>query len=210
MQRYRKVLLGTELVILFIFLPLAFFFNLIPGHKSIPLLIVFIYCLILLLRDKTFNRKSFGMNSFNSYRIIFIRFLVLALLITAYMFFLERDHFFEIVLQKPWLWALIMVAYPVWSIYPQELIFRPFFFHRYKPLLQNEQVLVYVNAALFGFIHIIFMNWIAVAGACVAGYFFATTWLKSRSVMAVWIEHVLYGNFIFTAGLGHYFYRADF
>jgi len=210
MQRYRRVFLVTELILVFVFLPLAFFFDLIPGHKSVPLLIVFGYCLILLLRDKSFDRKSFGMNSFYSYRTIFIRFLIIALLIFAYVYIFDREHLFEIVRHRPWLWVLIMLAYPVWSIYPQEFIFRPFFFHRYKVLLKNEKVILFMNAALFGFIHIIFRNWIAVAGACIAGYFFATTWLKSKSVMAVWIEHTLYGNFIFTIGLGHYFYVADF
>jgi len=66
------------------------------------------------------------------------------------------------------------------------------------------------NAVLFAFAHILFRNWVAVIGSFVAGLLWATTYLKSRSLLVVSIEHALYGNFVFTLGIGYYFYAPDF
>jgi hypothetical protein len=35
---------------------------------------------------------------------------------------------------------------------------------------------------------------------------FAFTYRTSKSLMVVFTEHMLYGNFIFTVGIGQYFY----
>lgn len=48
------------------------------------------------------------------------------------------------------MWALVIVLYPILSVYPQELIFRAFLFHRYAPLFGNGVGLVAASAAAFG------------------------------------------------------------
>jgi CAAX protease family protein len=67
-----------------------------------------------------------------------------------------------------------------------------------------------INAALFAFAHIIFRNRVAVIGAFFAGLLWATTYLGSKSLRVVSLEHALYGNFLFTLGMGHYVYAPDF
>ncbi|MGC9341312.1 MAG: hypothetical protein ACP5E3_01280, partial [Bacteroidales bacterium] len=51
-----------ELVLFFIGVPLIYYFNYIPFHKSIPLLTVFFLFLFILIRDKSFDSKKFGLN----------------------------------------------------------------------------------------------------------------------------------------------------
>jgi membrane protease YdiL (CAAX protease family) len=111
---------------------------------------------------------------------------------------------------NPALWALIMVTYPVFSVVPQEIIYRAFFFHRYGPLFENKKVGVVTNAALFAFAHILFRNWVAVIGAFAFGLLWALTYLGSKSLLVVSIEHALYGNLVFTLGIGYYIYAPDF
>ena len=41
------------------------------------------------------------------------------------------------------------------------------------------------------------------------GLFFADTYAKTRSLAAVYFEHALYGCYLFTIGLGFYFYHGN-
>ena len=54
-----------------------------------------------------------------------------------------------------------MLAYPLLSVYPQEVLFRTFFFQRYEKVLGSEQATVLWSAFVFGLAHLFFANWIA-------------------------------------------------
>lgn len=200
----------AELVVLFIGVPLLYKFDIIPGPKFIPLFLVFVGCLIYLLRDKSFKNKHFRWNGFKNWKPMLLRFGISAVALTLYMIFFQPQNLFIIIRQKVWLWVLIFVFYPVWSAYPQELIYRAFFFHRYGSLFPDSRWLIAVNAILFSFLHIIFNNLVAVIATFFVGLLFAYTYQKSKSLLAVFVEHALYGNFVFTIGLGQYFYVPDF
>lgn len=206
----KRILLVSELVVLFVVIPLLFYFDWIPGPKSIPLLLAFVYCLVVLLLNKDFDRKKLGANRFRGFRHIIMRFIFTAILLTAYLLIFEPQNLFIIPKEKPWLWVAIMVFYPLWSALPQELIFRVFYFHRYSQIIPNLNVLMILNAFLFAFMHIIFNNWIALVGGFIVGLFWANTYLRNQSLLTVSAEHAMYGNFIYTIGLGHYFYVPDF
>lgn len=51
---------------------------------------------------------------------------------------------------------VIWVFYPVLSALPQELIFRPLFFHRYAALMPSGQGAIALNAAVFSFAHLMY------------------------------------------------------
>lgn len=67
-----------------------------------------------------------------------------------------------------------------------------------------------INALLFGILHLIFHNPVAVTGGILTGLFWYQTYRNTRSLWAVSLEHALYGNLIYTIGFGHYFYVPDF
>ena len=99
-----------------------------------------------------------------------------------------------------------MLFYPFWSAYPQELLYRGFFFYRYRSLFKHEIAMHLTNALLFSLCHLMFMNWVALVGTFYASFVFSYTYRDSKSLLAVSIEHALYGNMIFTVGLGQFFY----
>jgi len=70
--------------------------------------------------------------------------------------------------------------------------------------------MILTNSILFGFLHIIFGNWIAVIGATIIGFVFSYTYSKHQSLLAVAIEHAIIGGIVFTIGLGQFFYVPDF
>jgi membrane protease YdiL (CAAX protease family) len=101
-----------------------------------------------------------------------------------------------------------MLLYPLVSVYPQELLYRAFFFHRYQPLFGSGWIMLLASACAFGFVHILFANWLAVGLCFVGGLLFAFTYQKSGSLLLTCIDHALFGNFIFTIGLGQFFYHG--
>jgi len=122
-----------------------------------------------------------------------------ALLAPARLFALPRE--------RPVVWVFIMVLYPI-SAYAQELVYRTFFFHRYGALFAHRRVRVLVNAALFGWGHISVNNVVAVFLTAIVGVLFASTYERSRSTFLVTLEHALYGDFVFSVGIGDLFYTT--
>lgn len=205
-----KIYKIAELIIVFIGIPILYYLDFIPGHKSLPLLIVFIFCLIWLLKNKDFNRKKLGFNSFLNYKFLIIRLILASFVILIMTYYIIPEYLFYLPQKMVRLWLLIMFFYPIWSAFPQELIYRTFFFERYKDLFQNKWLMITVNSLLFGFLHFIFGNWIAVVGASIIGFVFSYTYSQHHSLMVVSIEHAIIGDLVFTIGLGAYFYVPDF
>jgi membrane protease YdiL (CAAX protease family) len=100
------------------------------------------------------------------------------------------------------------LIYPLSSAFPQELISREFFFHRYEPILRNKNVVIATNVVLFSFAHLYFANWTVMIFTLVGGFIFALTYLKTKSLLVVTIEHTLLGVVILSSGLANQFYKA--
>jgi membrane protease YdiL (CAAX protease family) len=170
-----------------------------------------VICLAVLLADGTFPRRRLwnaGAARSELGRAAFCfcigaPVLALALLLTnpGGLFALPREH--------TRLWLVIMAAYPILSVYAQELAFRAFFFHRYASVFRSEWAMIAASAAAFGFAHVILHNWISVAFAAVGGLLFGFTFARSKSLLACCLEHAAYGCFIFTVGWGPYFYGGS-
>jgi len=103
-------------------------------------------------------------------------------------------------------WLVLMVTYPLLSVYPQELIFRTFLFHRYDPLFGGARTKIAASGTAFGMAHIVFANWAAPLCTAVIGFWFARRYAHSESTLTVTVEHILWGMLAFTVGLGWYFY----
>jgi uncharacterized protein len=107
----------------------------------------------------------------------------------------------------PGLWALLMVLYPL-SAYAQEIVCRTFFFHRYGTQFVRPGARVLASGLAFGWAHVAVNNLTALALATAAGLVFASTYERWRSTLLVSLEHALYGDFGFSAGLGGLFYAS--
>lgn len=201
-------LLALEFSFLFIVLPLLIFFRILP-NLPIPYLLAAALAAFLVLRHDP---------SFDSVRLISttgIRQHLPPLLLRDAVFLallgLAVRHFapellFSFVKRAPRFWALIMLLYPLVSVYPQELLYRAFFFHRYQPLFGSGSALLLASAFAFGFVHIIFRNGLAVGLSVLGGLLFAYTYQRSDSLLLTCIEHAVFGQFLFTIGLGQFFY----
>jgi membrane protease YdiL (CAAX protease family) len=85
----------------------------------------------------------------------------------------------------------------------------PFFFHRYQPLFGSGSGTILASSLAFAVVHIIFGNWLAVVLRFSGGLLFSFTYRYSGSLFLTCIDHALFGNFIFTIGLGQFFYHGS-
>lgn len=118
------------------------------------------------------------------------------------------QQFLWIPTQKPQLWLIILIFYPVISVAPQEFLYRVYFFRRYKHLFSNRIIFIVSNASAFSLLHLMYDNWVAPVLTLFGGWLFASAWLHHRNFFLLWIEHSAYGLAIFTFGLGSYFYES--
>jgi membrane protease YdiL (CAAX protease family) len=167
--------------------------------------------LIALLLDPTFPRRQLwdARLARQGLPALAIRTLVVwaGLLIVTLLFF--REHLFQMPRTRPMAWLVVMILYPPISAYSQEIMFRTLFFHRYSMLLRTPAARVLASGLLFGWAHIVVHDGAAIALATVGGLMFAATYERRRSTLLVSIEHGLYGDFIFTVGLGGLFYDVQ-
>lgn len=217
--RSRAALLA-EFLALFLVQPLALFF--LPARiPPIPLLWAWcLFCLVLLYRDPTFPRRQLWNTAPLRAQLpsILILFAIAAALTALAVIHYAPQTLFDMPRAHTTLWAGVIIFYPLLSVWPQGVIYRVFILHRYQSLLQIKNgdsparhptqtwPLTLLSAAAFSLMHIVFHNWIAVALTFPGGILFARRFQRTRSHPVSCVEHALYGCFLFTIGLGSYFY----
>jgi len=103
------------------------------------------------------------------------------------------------------LWIVILFVYSLLSVYPQELVYRAFFFQRYQSLFRNDKLFIFINAIIFSLGHLFFKNSLVIVLTFLGGLLFAFTFNKTKSTLLVSIEHAIYGCWLFTVGMGTMF-----
>lgn len=201
----QRWLLIAELVLCFVVFPVLYWLDWIPVHKVIPLIVLFVYCLLILIRHKRIQKERFSWTA--NWKLIVYRFLLIgAVIFLCLYFFFEKSLLADFTANRKLAYMIMM--YPLLSAFPQEVIFREFFFYRYASIFRNSTILLIVNVILFAFAHVYFANWIVIGFTVIGGLIFALTYRKTQSLLVVTIEHTLYGLLILSSGLSDYFYKA--
>lgn len=209
MTQHRKLLLICEFVVLCLLVP-----GIIISFRLAPAMLLFLwaaalYCAYVVhYKREHFLRDVWKWNEVNwkNLKIILLRWILACIGMLAFLYWYNPDRLFELVLNRPGFIPYLMIAYPVLSAFPQEIIFCSFFFERYKSLFTTERRRIIASALVFAYAHMLYINWVAPPLSLIAGLIFAATFSKTRSLALVTIEHALYGNALFIIGLGWYFY----
>lgn len=203
-----KTVLLVEIFLIFICPPLLILFGFFP--KASIMLILWAVTLYAYLHLRRNDIKVFALDfTREELYSVLKRYLIISIAIALFILAYEPESFLALVKARPLFWLLVMLLYPFVSAFVQEVLFRNYFFYRYESLFKGHLFLfVFVNALLFSYVHIIFENWIALVFTFFGGLLFAQTYLKTRSTLLTSIEHSLYGNTLYTLGLGHYFFHS--
>ncbi|GAA0355009.1 hypothetical protein GCM10009092_19090 [Bowmanella denitrificans] len=202
-----------EMFCLFGLVPLLVaFFSAYSVKWLIPILLVIGFlCLWLLLNDPRFKRFRLwhlqGLGHCLRHQLLL--FAPLALVISVLVYLWLPQFFLWLPSKDHQLWLLTLAIYPLVSVLPQELVFRTFFFHRYKHILPSKLGRLGLSTFSFALAHAAYGNWVAVVLSGVGGLLFGYRYIQTRSTLIVAIEHSLWGMFLFTIGLGVYLMQIE-
>lgn len=209
----RRRLRIIECVVLFFLLPPALYFA--RHHlafRLLPLVVVAAAgCAVYLVRSGALDRRSlWDAADFRTYLPgVLTVFVVGGLLVAGVSAVFYSTHFFTLPWQTPGTWSVVMLLYPFLAALPQEIIFRAFFFARYGDLFSTPVALVVVNGLSFGLAHLLYGNWTALILSTLGGWLFAYRYHRTRSLCIVALEHGLWGDLLFTLGIGWYLYSGS-
>ncbi|MEC3908774.1 CPBP family intramembrane glutamic endopeptidase [Tamlana sp. 2201CG12-4] len=194
---------GLELLLLFVLIPVSFVFKYSPWIKLGIGVVGFLYVIYVLLKVEHLKFKIVKhLNWTLFWKETFIKLSLIAVITFIFVWVSNKEALFQVVYNKPKLWLLILFIYSVFSVYPQELIYRTFFFSRYRNLFKNNNVFLFINAILFSLAHLFFRNALVIVLTFLGGLLFALTYNKTQSTILVSIEHAVYGCWLFTVGMG--------
>ncbi|MFD2726364.1 CPBP family intramembrane glutamic endopeptidase [Hyunsoonleella rubra] len=192
-----------EFFVLFVVLPISFVVGTSPIVKTVTGLVGFLYVVyVLLVVEKEKFRLAKNLKWILFWRDTLLKFSVIVALTTIFVNVTDKESLFNVVLNKPKLWVFILFVYSLLSVYPQEIIFRTFFFKRYARFFRDKRLLILVNAVLFSLAHLFYGNNFVLLITFLGGLLFAWTYVETKSTIMVSIEHAIYGCWLFTVGMG--------
>jgi hypothetical protein len=199
---------AAELLGLFAVLPFLVRWRVVAAPRLLVLGLVTAGCIAVLLRDPSFDRRVlFSLGRLRgSLRAIGARALVAAAVIVGLVLLLRPEALLAVPRRSPGLWLAGLAIYPFLSAWPQEVVYRVFFVHRYGRLFGSEAGLLGANAVAFALLHAVYPNPVAPLLSLPAGLLLARTYRRTGTMGPVWLEHSLYGLLLFTLGLGGFFY----
>ena len=193
----------TEFFLIFIVVPISFALKFPVWIKMTIGVIGFLYVIYVLLKLENNKFKiAKHLNWKQFWKRTLLKLIGIAVITSIYVLVYDSKNFLVMPINKPSVWVVILFIYSFFSVYPQELIYRTFFFQRYQSLFKNEMLFLLVNAAVFSLAHIFFRNTLVMFLTFVGGILFALTFKKTKSTLLVSIEHAIYGCWLFTVGMG--------
>ena len=196
--------LKFELFLIYLFLPSFILFFQSKILIFTLLYLVFIFTFLRLRKDKSFELKALTKKI--NWRVSFIYFFIFLVLGYFYVLFYDPTILLSFPKNNFGLWVIVIFIYPFFSVIPQEIIYRVYFYQRYKKLFSGNLLLLsLLNLFFFSFAHIVFNNPHAILITAIASPIFSYLYIKESFYTCV-LVHSLGGQIIFTLGLGRYFY----
>ena len=128
-KRYKFI----ELFLIFILIPISYVLNYSTVLKLIIGVAGFTYILYILLKVEKIKLNIIKKINWRIFwKTTLIKLFSIAILTVVFVWLTDKESLFTVVLNKPKMWLLILFFYSFFSVYPQELIYRTFFFKRYK------------------------------------------------------------------------------
>ena len=203
-----RAFIAAELLMLSILIPSVIFFFKLAPYILFILWAILVYTI--LVYRYVGNRQEIVVKfDLRTVVVVVCRWVVATIILLILTYQVFPDKLFMIQENNPGLIWKILIFYPIFSALPQEFIFCKFFFHRYRCFFGDGVLMVAMSAFAFCVAHILFLNWVAPILGLMAGILFANTYMKTRSLAMVALEHSLYGNALFVLGLGWYFWGGS-
>ncbi|MEL7585372.1 MAG: CPBP family intramembrane glutamic endopeptidase [Prolixibacteraceae bacterium] len=207
-ERRVEIYLLFEFILLFLAVPLIVFFEANMVHPSKALLPFVILVVLILHYSHGFKWKELW--RFRVERQLFLRHLgiviLVALLMAGWVYLFDRENLFNLPRSNSQLWIMVIILYPVFSAFTQEVIYRTFIFRRYHKVFKNELPKILASALVFSFVHLFYYHAASMILTFILGVYLGWIYTKTKSILFTTIIHGLMGIAVFSVGLGHYFW----
>lgn len=206
----RRLRLATEFLGLFVAAPLTLAFTL-PATAMFPGLFALTavgVALLWLTPGFAWRDLTRGWNRID-WRVVGLFALATAVAAAAVVAALAPWAAFRLLVSNPAMMAVIALFYPLLSVLPQEIVFRPLFFRRYGEILPPLQPAIALNAALFSLAHLMYWSWVVSAMTFAGGLVFAWAYEARRNFPMAFVLHAIGGVIIFAMGLGVFFFSGN-
>ncbi|HET8752829.1 MAG TPA: CPBP family glutamic-type intramembrane protease [Salinimicrobium sp.] len=194
-----------EFILFYVFVPFIAVKFLDGWYKIIPLLLIAFIFLLFLWKDATFDQKVLSRFDVISFRRSIPRMIIISILLVWFTYWIFPHLFFDLPREHFVEYMITLFLYPVASVLPQEIIYRVYFFHRYKKLVPEKYLLMLSNAIIFGLTHFIYANWVAPIATFLVSWILIFNYFRTNSLLNVSLEHYFYGLVMFTIGFGFFF-----
>lgn len=204
MKLTKRLKRSIELILLFILYPILLGINSIPLSIRLsfaPFVAIYIIYLSYKHRKKLFKKRKQVKPRQFWYKVS-LRWLIIAIATILYVLSMDPNLLFKAILTRPILWIEMIFIYTFLSVIPQEFLYRIFYFQRYRFLFKNSTIFFLVNAFVFSIAHLMFQSFLVLGITFIGGYLFAYTYHKTKSMFWVSVEHLIYGGWLFTVGMG--------
>ena len=131
----------------------------------------------------------------------FLYFIFFDIFLIISMIKLFGDDFFlnDLDLKKYYFTSVLLLFYLLFSVIPQEIIFRFLFFYKYKYYFNKFEILL-VNSLVFSFCHLIYFDIYILLFSFFGNLLFTFNYMKNKSLLVVIVEHFLLGQTLIILG----------
>ena len=131
----------------------------------------------------------------------FLYFIFFDIFLIVSMIKLFGDDFFlnDLDLKKYYFTSFLLLFYLLFSVIPQEIIFRFLFFYKYKNYFNKFEILL-LNSLVFSFCHLIYFDIYILLFSFFGNLLFTFNYIKNKSLLVVIIEHFLLGQTLIILG----------
>ena len=191
MNRKKQKLIEIFLITFFFFIFIILF-----QLQSFVIVILLLVSLIISLRFKNdILEIILPKNKHFLYFIFFDIFLIVS------MIKLFGDDFFlnDLDLKKYYFTSFLLLFYLLFSVIPQEIIFRFLFFYKYKDYFNKFEILL-LNSLVFSFCHLIYFDIYILLFSFFGNLLFTFNYMQNKSLLVVIVEHFLLGQTLIILG----------
>ena len=131
----------------------------------------------------------------------FLYFIFFDIFLIISMIKLFGDDFFlnDLDLKKYYFTSVLLLFYLLFSVIPQEIIFRFLFFYKYKDYFNKFEILL-LNSLVFSFCHLIYFDIYILLFSFFGNLLFTFNYMQNKSLLVVIIEHFLLGQTLIILG----------
>ncbi len=102
-------------------------------------------------------------------------------------------------LKKYYFTSVLLLFYLLFSVMPQEIIFRFLFFYKYKDYFNKFEILL-LNSLVFSFCHLIYFDIYILLFSFLGNLLFTFNYMQNKSLLLVIVEHFLLGQTLIILG----------